>query len=147
MSYTKLWYHVVYATKDRAPLITRELKPELHKYLGGTVKGLNGVPLEIGGVADHVHLLVRLQPVIAVAEFVKKLKTGSSSWANKRTNGRFAWQPRYGAFTVSESQVEKVREYIRNQEEHHSRVSFEDEFKMLLRAHQIDFTDEYLWMT
>ena len=134
----------VYATKDRAPLITDELKPELHRYLGGTVKQLHGVALEVGGVADHVHILARAQPVIALSEFVKKLKTSSSAWA-KKTSRNFAWQPRFGAFTVSESQVEKVRQYIQRQEEHHRRVSFEDEFKTLLQAHQVEFNDEYLW--
>ena len=95
-------------------------------------------------LADHVHILARVQPVIALSEFVKKLKTSSSSWA-KKTSRNFAWQPRFGAFTVSQSQVEKVRQYILQQEEHHRRVSFEDEFKTLLQAHKVEFNDEYLW--
>ena len=146
MSYTKLWYHIVYATKDRAPLITDELKPELHRYLGGTVKQLHSVALEVGGVADHVHILARAQPVSALSEFVKKLKTSSSSWA-KKTSRNFAWQPRFGAFTVSESQAGRVRQYIQRQEEHHRRVSFEDEFKTLLKAHRVEFNVEHLWTT
>jgi REP element-mobilizing transposase RayT len=145
MSYTNLLYHIVYATKERAPLITSELKPRLHRYLGGTVRGLGGVPIEINGVADHVHLLVKLPPTISVSEFLSKLKSNSSGWARRQTAGRFAWQRRYGGFTVSESQVEHVREYIRNQEKHHLKMSFEDEFKALLRAHGIDFDESHLW--
>src|SRR5882672_11418473 len=119
MSYTNLLYHIVYATKERAPLITSALRPKLLQYLGGTVRGLDGIPIEINGISDHVHLLVRLRPTISVSEFLSKLKSSSSAWAKRQTLGRFAWQARYGAFTVSESQVEHVRRYIRNQEKHH----------------------------
>lgn len=109
------------------------------------MRGLGGVPIEINGVEDHVHLLVKIKPVIAVSDFLRQLKANSSGWANKKTKGRFSWQRRYGAFTVSESQVDRVRLYVRNQEEHHRKVSFEEEFKALLRAHRIDFDEAYLW--
>jgi REP element-mobilizing transposase RayT len=145
VSYTNLLYHIVYATKDRAPLITNTLRPRLHQYLGGTVRGLDGLALEINGVADHVHLLVRLKPALSLSEFLSKLKANSSLWAKRQTSGRFAWQSRYSAFTVSESQAERVRQYIRNQEEHHRRTSFEDELRALLRAHRVDFDEAYLW--
>ena len=145
MSYTNLLYHIVYATKERAPLITKVLRPRFHEYLGGTVRGLNGIPIEINGVADHVHLLVRLKPTLSVSEFLSKLKSNSSGWAKKQTNGRFAWQARFAAFTVSESQLDRVRRYISNQEGHHRTGSFEDEFKALLRAHHIDFNEAHLW--
>lgn len=145
MSYTNLLYHLVYATKERAPLITAALRPRLHEYLGGTVRGLGGVALEINGVADHVHLLVKLPPTLALSDFLRELKANSSGWAKKQTAGRFAWQSRYGAFTVSESQVERVRHYISHQEEHHRRVNFEEEFIAILRAHRIDFKEGYLW--
>lgn len=148
MSYTNLLYHIVFATKGRYPFITSELRRDLHAYLGGTVRGLNGIALEVGGVADHVHILAKIKPTIAVADFLKQLKANTSGWANKKTHGRFSWQTRYGAFTVSESQVDKVRKYIRNQEKHHSKVlSFEEEFKMLLKAHNIEFDERYLWTT
>ena len=139
MSYTNLLYHIVYATKERAPLITRVLSPRLHEYLGGTVRGLGGIPIEINGMSEHVHLLVRLRPVISVSAFLSKLKSNSSGWANRQTRGRFAWQRRYGAFTVSESQVDHVRNYIRNQQKHHQKMSFEQEFRALLKAHHIEF--------
>jgi REP element-mobilizing transposase RayT len=145
MSYTNLLYHIVYATKERAPLITTALRPRLHEYLGGTVRGLGGVPLEVNGVADHVHILAKLRPTISVSEFMSKLKSGSSGWAKRQTAGRFGWQARFGAFTVSESQVARVRLYIRNQEQHHRKHSFEEEFKALLLAHRIDFDAAHLW--
>ena len=145
MSYTNLLYHIVYATKERAPLITSTLRPRLHEYLGGTVRGLDGVALEINGTADHVHVLARMRPTISVSEFLSKLKSASSGWAKRQTRGRFAWQARFGAFTVSESQVEHVRRYIRDQEVHHRTRSFEEELKALLRAHRIDFDEKYLW--
>ena len=145
MSYTNLLYHIVYATKDRAPLITDGLRPRLHGYLGGTVRGIEGVPLEINGTADHVHLLVRIKPVISVSAFMSKLKSGSSGWAKRQTLGRFAWQARFGGFTVSESQVERVRRYIRNQQEHHRKFSFEEEFKALLKVHHVEFDETHLW--
>ena len=145
MSYTNLLYHIVYATKERAPFITNTLRPRLHEYLGGMVRGLGGIAIEINGIKDHVHVLAITRPTISVSEFMSKLKSGSSGWAKRQTNGRFGWQARFGAFTVSESQVERVRRYIRNQEQHHRKHSFEEEFKALLTAHRIDFDAAHLW--
>jgi REP element-mobilizing transposase RayT len=145
MSYTNLLYHIEYATKERALLITNTLRPRLHEYLGGTVRGLGGVALEVNGVTDHAHILAKLRPTISVSEFLAKLKSGSSGWAKRQTAGRCGWQARFAAFTVSESQVERVRRYIRNQEEHHRTKSFEEEFKALLQAHNVDFDAAHLW--
>jgi putative transposase len=145
MSHTNLLYHIVFATKERAPMITTALRPELHAYLGGVVRKLGGTALEINGVADHVHLLATIPPTISVSEFTGKVKSGSSNWAKTPSRGRFQWQQRYGGFTVSESQVERVRRYIRIQEEHHRSVSFEEEYKDLLRLHGISFNEKYLW--
>jgi len=145
MSYTNLLYHIVYGTKERAPLINAGIKDDLHKYLGGIVRGLGCVPIEINGMPDHVHLLVRIRPSISVSEFLSKLKAGSSNWARRKTKRRFAWQVKYGAFTVSESQAERVRQYIRDQEKHHQKVSFEDEFEALLKSNGIEFEKRFLW--
>src|SRR5438105_9406490 len=145
MSYTNLLYHFVYATKERAPLITNILRLRLHEYLGGTVRGLDGIAIEINGTEDHVHVLAKIRPTISVSEFLSKLKSGSSGWAKRPTAGRFGWQARFAAFTVSEYQVQRVRRYIRNQEEHHRKHSFEDEFKALLKTHKIDFDFARLW--
>ncbi len=144
-SYTKLLYHLVFSTAKRQPLITEKLRSPLYDYLGGTVRGLDGVAIELGGVEDHVHLLVRMPRTIAVDEFLQKLKANSSGWVTRANGIKFNWQRGFGAFTVSESQVEKVRRYIQNQVEHHRKVSFEQEFKAMIKAHQVEFDEEYLW--
>ena len=129
MSYTNLLYHIVTSTKNRAPYISKSWRNDLHAYLGGEVRGMSGTALEVGGVADHIHLLAKLPPTLSVSEFMAKLKASSSSWSKRKSGEQFAWQNQYAAFTVSESQVDSVRDYIRNQEEHHQSASFEDEFK------------------
>ena len=116
---------------------------ELHKYLGGIVKGWKGIPIEINGMPDHVHLLVLLEPCDFTA-FMRELKSNSSKWAQLQ-NGNFAWQRRYGAFTVSSSVADKVRLYIKDQKKHHVKQSFEDEYLALLEKHGVEFDRQYLW--
>lgn len=125
-------------------MITKETKPELHKYLGGTVRGMGGTAFEINGIEDHVHLLVKIPPTICVSDFLRDLKANSSRKGKEFTNGKFGWQRRYGAFSVSESQFDVVRNYIRNQEEHHKKFDFKSEFEGLLRAHNIE-VDDFVW--
>jgi len=145
MSYTNLLYHIVFATKDRAPLIPPEFGPRLYEYLAGTVRGLGGSALEINGVSDHVHLLVQLKPVMSLSDFMRDLKANSSAWARQQLDGKFGWQARYGAFTVSQSQTDRVRQYISGQEKHHRKKSFEEEFRSLLKAHGIAFDEDHPW--
>jgi len=137
-SYTNLLYHIVYATKERRPLIDDEFQPRLYDYIGGAIRGLKSTSLEIGGVEDHVHILAKLPPTIAVADFLEKLKANTSKWAKSVRRG-FGWQEGYSAFTVSESQVNRVRRYIQNQREHHAKVSFRDELIALLEAHGLKY--------
>lgn len=144
MSYANLLYHIVFGTKGRLPFINNELKPRLHEYLGGTIRGLDGTAFEINGMSDHVHLLVKLKTVHRLDYFLRDLKANSSKWAKNNTNGKFGWQRRYGAFTVSESQFQVVRDYIRNQEKHHAKFDFRYEFEMLLKANEIPI-DDYVW--
>lgn len=144
MSYTNLLYHIVFGTKGRLPLIKEDLKPRLYEYLGGIVRGLGGTAFEINGIEDHVHLLVKIPPIVKISDFIRDLKANSSKWVNENTTGKFGWQRRYGAFTVSESQFEIVRNYIRRQEEHHKKFDFKQEFESLLKANNIEI-DEYLW--
>lgn len=125
-------------------MITDDIKPRLHEYLGGTVRGLGGIAFEINGMNDHVHLLVKAPPTIKFSDFLRDLKSNSSKKGKELTKGKFGWQRRYGAFTVSESQFEIVRNYIRNQEEHHKKFDFKDEFESLLKANNIEI-DEYVW--
>ncbi len=143
-SYTNLLYHIVYGTQDRQPLIDDRFQPRLYEYVGGTIRGLKGVCLEIGGVEDHVHILTKVHPTIPISDFLEKLKSNSSKWAKSLKRG-FAWQGGYAAFTVSESQVARVRTYIQRQREHHRRSSFEEEFIALLRVHGVAYDRKHLW--
>jgi putative transposase len=143
-SYTNLLFHIVYGTAGRRPLIDDAFQPRLYEYLGGTVRGLKGVCLEIGGVEDHVHILSKLPPTISVSDFLEKLKANSSKWG-KSVKRSFGWQGGYSAFTVSESQSERVRQYIRNQREHHKKATFEEELIALLEAHGLAYDPNHLW--
>jgi putative transposase len=146
-SLTNLLYHIVFSTKHRDPLITSAIEARLHGYLGGLVRGKKGIALEIGGVSDHVHVLAKLSQNISVADVLRELKAHSSGWIHSEfpSHNQFGWQLGYAAFTVSESQVRRVREYIRKQNEHHRRVTFQEELISLLRAHRVEFNEEYLW--
>ncbi|MBS1795979.1 MAG: IS200/IS605 family transposase [Acidobacteria bacterium] len=144
-TYTNFLYHLVFSTKERYPFISKDSKPELYDYMGGTIRGLGGVCLEIGGVEDHVHLLVKLKPTLGVPKFLQELKPAATNWAKRRLDPKFEWQNGYGGFTVGESQVAGVRRYIRNQEEHHRKVGFEEEFRSLLQQAGIEFDEKYLW--
>jgi putative transposase len=139
-TYTQLRYHLVFSTKYRMPLITSTLRDSLYDYLGGVLRGNGGVLLAVGGMPDHVHLLTGWGTTVSVAEMLKLLKGGSSRWINDQsTTNRFSWQEGYGAFTVSVSQVPRVRKYILNQEEHHKKVSFVQEFMGLLKKNGVAF--------
>ena len=148
-TYTSLYYHLVFSTKNRLPLITPALESDLYSYLGGILKKLNGTPIEINGVEDHVHVLTMLKPYPEIADVLQKLKGGSSGWINKQrrksSQSKFAWQKGYGAFTVSKSQIPRVRRYIQDQKEHHRSQTFEEEFRELLRRHGVEFDERYLW--
>jgi REP element-mobilizing transposase RayT len=128
----------VYGTKERRRLIDDEFQPRLYDYVGGTIRGLKSASLEIGGAEDHVHILAKLPPTIAVSDFLEKLKANTSKWSKSVRRG-FGWQEGYSAFTVSQSQVERVRHYIQNQREHHARSSFRDELIALMEAHGVKY--------
>ena len=144
MSHTHFLYHIVFGTKHRLPLISETWESELHRYIGGIIKNNNGEAIEINGMPDHEHMLVRLPPVGEFSTFMRDLKASSSKWA-KKYEPKFAWQRRYGAFTVSESVSGAVRKYIRDQKQHHKKQTFEDEYRDLLRLHKIDFDERDLW--
>jgi REP element-mobilizing transposase RayT len=136
---TNLLYHAVFATHERAPLIGEKLRPRLHAYIGGIVRSTGGVALEVGGTSDHAHLLARLPPGLSVSDAMRTLKSNSSRWMNQQLgSGTFRWQTGYAAFSVSESQVARVRTYIRRQDEHHRRWSLEKEMEALFAANEID---------
>lgn len=145
-SFTNLLYHVVFSTKNRIPIITPEIQERLYEYMGGVIRNEQGILLEIGGVADHVHLLVKVPPSKAVADFMRVLKTSSSKWVHETwpEASQFAWQTGYGAFTVSHSIVPKVRRYIQEQEKHHRHMTFEEELIRILEMHGVEFEQQYV---
>jgi REP element-mobilizing transposase RayT len=145
-TFANLLYHVVYSTKDRIPLIRTDLREPLYEYIGGIIRGEGGILLEVGGMPDHLHLLAKFKTSITVADMVQRIKGKSSKWANDRPSRRerFEWQEGYGAFTVSESLVPRVQNYIRTQEEHHKKVSFKDELIALLKKNKIPYDKRYL---
>lgn len=150
-SLTNLLYHVVFSTKGRQPEIVQGFMEDLYAYIGGIIRSEKGKMIEIGGTSNHVHILARFSPAISVSEMLKMIKGNSSRWVNKsgKRPTRFAWQKGYGAFSVSESGCESgceaVVNYIRNQEAHHRKMTFKEEFKLLLDKHQVEYDEEYLW--
>ena len=145
-TYTRLRYHIVFGTKQRLPLITPQVRADLYSYLGGILSRHGGILLAAGGMPDHVHLLAGLPATRSIADVMQRVKANSSKWMNEREDrtGSFAWQVGYGAFSVSESQMEVVRTYISRQEEHHRRVSFQDEIKAILRKHGFEADSRFL---
>ncbi len=145
-THTSLHFHLIFATKDRFPLIAKESQPRLHAYLGGLVRHLGGVAEEINGTADHVHLLVGLRPTHCLADVLEDIKATSSKWVHDEIGSRkFAWQTGYGGFTVSPSQLGTVRKYIRPQETHHRKKTFQEEYLEFLNRSSIEYDKRYLW--
>ncbi len=147
-SLAKILVHTVFSTKDRRPFLRdKALREELHHYLGGILANLDCQPIIVGGFEDHVHLLCALSRTREAAETVKEVKRGSSLWL--KTKGpelsNFAWQSGYGMFSIGFSQIEGVRKYIAGQEQHHRKVSFQDEFRELLRRYEIEFDEKHVW--
>ncbi len=146
-SFTQLNYHIVFSTKHRRPAIDVDLQSRLYEYLGGTIRSRKGQSIEIGGTRDHVHILTKLSPTLAIADVIRDLKSNSSKWISELPDTRFPfeWQKGYSAFTVSYSQIDAVQRYIRGQEEHHRTKSFQEEYEEFLKRHNIEFRLEYLF--
>lgn len=145
-TYTRLLVHVVFSTKNRAALIDEVLRPRLFEYMAGVARHEFGRALEIGGTVDHVHALLSLRAEVSTAEAVRKLKSLSSGWVHRTFRDRpgFSWQDGYAAFSVSESALSRVRAYIAGQEEHHRRMSFDEELQAFLNRHSIAFDPRHL---
>ena len=145
-TFSNLLTHLIFSTKDRAPLIRKDMRDELHAYLGGLTRELEGKAYGVNGTNDHVHMLVNLPPRVSVSDAMRFIKANSSAWARNRWKRVFAWQLGYGAFSVSKSNAQQVLKYIADQESHHRRVAFREEFINLLQKHGIDYEERYLWM-
>ena len=144
-THTQLLYHLIFATKNREPLLAESWRARLHEYLGGCVTGLEGTPQGVGGVADHVHLLVGLKPTHCLSDFMRELKKSSSNWVRQTIGvSGFAWQEGYAAFTVSASARDSVHDYVGRQEEHHRRKSFREELVAFLQKPRVAYDERYL---
>jgi len=147
-SLAKVLVHIVFSTKRRYPFLSdKDIINEMHAYLGGTCNGLDCPVLIAGGVADHVHILCMLTRNSSIAKVVGDMKRESSKWI--KTKGRafekFAWQNGYGIFSVSQSQIGRVRKYIAEQEEHHRKKTFQDEYRSFLKRYEVEYDEQYVW--
>ncbi len=139
--------HLIFSTKNREPLLLLEIRPTLFAYQSGILKQLESPSLVIGGVADHVHVLFCLSNNYALSKVIEELKKASSKWLKTQGNvfRNFYWQAGYGAFSVSQSNVEEVRRYIEQQEEHHRTKTFQEELVSFLKKHEMQYNETYLW--
>jgi putative transposase len=147
-SLSKILVHIVFSTKQRYPFLSSEdIRREMQAYLAGIAKQWDSPPLIVNGTSDHMHLLVNLTKRYALMEVIKELKRGSSVWIKEKAGmlRKFHWQDGYGAFSVSQSQANVVKNYIAGQEEHHQKISFQEEFRELLGRHEVEFDEKYLW--
>jgi putative transposase len=146
-TFTNLLVHAIFSTKNREPHLTETLRPRVFPYMGGIVRELGGTALRINGPDDHVHLLLTLPAMLAIAEVMRVVKTNSSRWIHETfpNSSAFAWQTGYGAFSVSKSNLEAVAAYIDGQEEHHRTVTFQEEFLAFLKRHDIAYDPKYIW--
>jgi REP element-mobilizing transposase RayT len=147
-SLAKILVHGVFSTKERRLFMSdAHLRTDLHAYLGGTLATLNCQPLIVGGVEDHVHFLCALSRTITVAEMMKEVKRVSNLWIKMQhpALSAFEWQNGYGAFSIGQSQEATLRQYIANQESHHRKMTFQDEFRKMLKKYGIDFDERYVW--
>ncbi len=146
-SLAKNLIHLVFSTKERRPLLEDTVRQELHNYAGGILKDLDSPAIIMNSVPDHVHILFNLHRTKALADVVMETKRGTSKWIKTKGNQftLFQWQNGYGAFSISQSAVDDVLAYIRNQAEHHRKVSFQDEFRTFLKRYEIEFDERYVW--
>jgi REP-associated tyrosine transposase len=145
-SFASLHCHIVFSTKHRQPHVTPDLQPRLFEYIGGILRNHSGTLIAAGGVPDHVHLLASLGRTLSVAEAVRLIKSNSSAWLHDELKmPDFQWQTGYGAFAVSYSNLDSVKAYLANQSEHHRGQSFQEEFLELLRRHNLEWDERYIW--
>ena len=146
-SLAKITIHAVFSTKNRKPVLSMAIRNDLFAYIVGILNSLDCVTLAINGTEDHVHVLIAMAKTISLSEMMQAIKGGSSRWLNLQPAmaQHFAWQAGYGAFSVSESQIAKVVNYIAGQEEHHRKTTFQEELILLLKKHKIEFDEQHLW--
>jgi putative transposase len=146
-TYTKIYLHIVFSVRGRQNLIQKNWQDELHKYICGAVSGQGEKVYAIGGMPDHIHLLISIKPTITISDLVREIKANSSKWINQKgwVHGKFQWQEGFGAFSYAESQLDHVIAYINNQEQHHSKKTFQNEYVELLHKYNVEYDDHYLF--
>ncbi len=146
-SLTTLYYHLIFSTKDREPLLNEAVRLKLYPYVAGILRSRRSTLITAGGMPDHVHWLISLHQQFAVADAVRDIKANTSKWIHEtRAELRgFAWQSGYGAFSVSFSRIEQVKAYIESQQEHHQTISYQEEYRRFLDRHGVSFDEKYLW--
>lgn len=146
-TYSQIYIQVVFAVAGRLNLIEKSWKDELYKYITGIIKNNDQKLIVIGGVENHIHILIGLKPNIALSDLVRDIKANSSRFINEKrfVKGKFSWQEGFGAFSYSQSQLDDVIRYIENQEEHHKKYSFKDEYLKFLKKYEVDYNEKYLF--
>lgn len=146
-TFSQIYIHVVFAVKGRENLIAKSWKDELHKYIAGIIKGKEQKSIIVNGMPDHIHTFIGLRPSMAVSDLVRDIKNNSSNFVNERkfVKGKFSWQEGYGSFSYSHSQINNVYNYVLNQEEHHRKKTFREEYLELLQKFEVEFDEKYLF--
>jgi len=146
-TFSQIYIQIVFAVKGRQNLIHDSWKNDLHKYIAGIIKGKNQKPIIVNGMPDHIHAFVGLRPAMAIADLARDIKNNSSNFINDHQfiKGKFAWQEGYGAFSYSHSHIGNVYDYVLNQEKHHKKKTFKEEYIDLLRKFEIEHDEKYLF--
>ncbi len=146
-TYSQIYIQVVFAVKGRENLIANNWKNDLHKYIAGIIKGKDQKPIIVNGMPDHIHAFIGIKPSMRISDLVRDIKNNSTNFINdnKFVRGKFSWQEGYGVFSYSHSQINDVYNYIANQEEHHKKKSFREEYLELLKKFEIEYDEKYLF--
>ncbi|HMK02896.1 MAG TPA: IS200/IS605 family transposase [Ferruginibacter sp.] len=146
-TFSQIYIQIVFAVKSRANLIDPVWKTDLHKYISGIIKGKGQKPIIVNGMPDHIHIFVGLRPAMLISDLVRDIKNNASNFVNEHgfVKGRFRWQEGYGAFSYSHSHIENVYNYILNQERHHQKKTFKEEYFDLLKKFEVEFDEKYLF--
>ena len=146
-SFSQMYVQMIFTVQGRGNLIAKSWRTELHKYIAGIIKGKGQKPIIVNGVADHVHIFVGLKPAMAASDLVRDIKNNSANFINKQkfVRGKFSWQEGSGYFTYGHSQLDAVYQYILNQEEHHRKKTFREEYLEFLRKFEVEYDEKYLF--
>ena len=146
-TYTQLYIHIVFSVKGRQNLIQKKWEDELHRYICGIVNGKEQKVYAIGGVADHIHILISIKPTIVISDLVRDIKANSSKWINEKrlVYGKFQWQEGFGAFSYAHTQLDTIIAYINNQEKHHQQKTFKDEYLDMLQKFNVEYDEKFLF--